>query len=181
MHYHSQWKRYQDAVYWIKFPRAQDQGLQFWPTKSFAIIVHSPVPAECIYRVICQNGDRILFGRLSTPRPAPKVALKSNWHSQQQQQCLCDDVSTRTRKLVTGQSGIRDVRGYRMDYDKAGTRKRETCQNDVSIVVKFTGIWIPFVVLRPDSSNCHERHPEAYRQLLTTRAHKHTSQCALYT
>ena len=32
--------------------------------------------------------------RLSTPRPAPKVALKSNWHSQQQQQqqSICVDV-----------------------------------------------------------------------------------------
>ena len=40
-----------------------------------------------------------------TPQPAPKVTLKSNWHSQQQQQqSLCDGVSTRTRKLVTGQS-----------------------------------------------------------------------------
>ena len=34
-------------------------------------------------------------------RPAPKVTLKSNWHSQQQQQqSLCDDVSTSTRRLV---------------------------------------------------------------------------------
>ena len=46
-----------------------------------------------------QNGDRILIGRLSTPRPAPKVTLNSNWQSQKQQS-LCDDVSTSTRRLV---------------------------------------------------------------------------------
>ena len=34
-----------------------------------------------MYRVISHNGDRILFERLSTPRPAPKVTLKSNWQS----------------------------------------------------------------------------------------------------
>ena len=79
---------------------------------------------DCIHRVISQNGDRILFERLSTPRPAPKVALKSNWHAQQQQQhqSLCDDVSDSTRKLVTGQSGIKDVRGYTTD-DPTSTRK----------------------------------------------------------
>ena len=62
--------------------------------------LHSPVPAECIYREISQNGNRTLFERLSTPRPAPKVTLKSNWHLQQLQQSICDDVSSGTRRLV---------------------------------------------------------------------------------
>ena len=30
MHYHSHWKRNQDAVYWVKLAQAQGQGLQFW-------------------------------------------------------------------------------------------------------------------------------------------------------
>ena len=63
VHYHSNWKRNQDADHWVKLSRAQDQGLQFWQTKSHAIIVHSPVPADCIKRVISQNGDRIIFER----------------------------------------------------------------------------------------------------------------------
>ena len=107
---HSHWKRNQDAVYWIKLSRAQDQGLQFWQTKSLAVIVNDPVPADCIYRVISQKGDRILFERLSTPRPAPKVTLKAHWHSQQQS--ICDDVSTGTR-TCTGEP-IRDKRCQRL-------------------------------------------------------------------
>ena len=71
VHYHSHWKRNQDAVYWVGLSRAQDQGVQFWQTMSHAIIVHSPVPADCIYRAISQNGDRMLIERLSTPRAAP--------------------------------------------------------------------------------------------------------------
>ena len=39
-----------------------------------------------IDRVTAQDGDRVLFERLATPRPAPKVTLKRNWQSQQQQQ-----------------------------------------------------------------------------------------------
>ena len=50
---------------------------------------------ECIHRVISQNGDRVLFEGLATPRPAPKVTLKSNWLVQQQQQPIRkEDVKT---------------------------------------------------------------------------------------
>ena len=38
------------------------------------------------------------------------MTLKSNWHPHRES--VRDDVSTSTRKLVTDQSGTRDVRGY---------------------------------------------------------------------
>ena len=59
--------------------------------------------------------------RLSTPRPPPKVTLKSSWLVQQQQQPICNEVVvTSTSKVVAkwgkSQSGTRDgptdVRGY---------------------------------------------------------------------
>ena len=43
-----------------------------------------------------QNGERVLFERLETPRLVPKVTLKENWHSQQQQH------SRRTKPLEKG-------------------------------------------------------------------------------
>ena len=105
VHYHSHWKHNQDSVYWVQLSRAQDQGLQFWQTKSHAIIVHSLVPADCFYRVISQNGDRILFERHPTPRPAPKVTLKSNWHSQQHHEhketCCGPNWDTRRQREAT--------------------------------------------------------------------------------
>ena len=107
VHCHSHCKHNQDGVHWVTWSRAQDQGLQFVQPKSHAIIVHNLVPAECIYKVISQIRGRPLFERLSTPRPVPQVTLKSHWQSQQQQQqSICDDVSTSTRKLVTDQTGI---------------------------------------------------------------------------
>ena len=51
VHYHSHWKHNQDAVCWVKLSRAKGQRLQFLQTKSHAIMVHSPVPADCIDRV----------------------------------------------------------------------------------------------------------------------------------
>ena len=63
---------------------AQDQGLRFKQTNESAIIVRNLVPADCIFWVISQKGDRTLFERLSTPRLAPKVTLRRG-HLQQQQ------------------------------------------------------------------------------------------------
>ena len=105
VHYHSTWKNTQDAAYWINFVRAQDKGLRFWQTRSQPEIVHNSVPTDCIDKVISQKGERTLFERLSTPRPAPKIVIKSAWQSQQQQQPQqqqqdSESGSTRTRKLV---------------------------------------------------------------------------------
>ena len=104
VHFHSQWKNTQDAVYWINLARAQDKGLRFWQTRSHAVIVYSSVPADCIYKVICQKRERTLFERLSTLRPAPKIVLQGAWQSQQQQQQQQQDTSesasSSTRKLV---------------------------------------------------------------------------------
>ena len=60
------------------------------------------MPADCIYKVISQKEERTLIERLSTPRPAPKVVLKSAWQSQQQQQQqdTSESASSDTRRLV---------------------------------------------------------------------------------
>ena len=108
-HYHSHWKRNQDAVCWIKLSRAQDLGLRFWQTKSFAIITHNSVPGDSIFRIVSQKGDRVMFERLSTPRPAPKVTLKSHWHVQQQQPIRDEFVNSTSKDCkMGGQSGTRD-------------------------------------------------------------------------
>ena len=77
--YETTWKRNQDAVYWVRLKKAQDQGSELWQTKSFAIMTYFTIPGECIDRVTAQHGDRVLFERLATPRPAPKVTLKRNY------------------------------------------------------------------------------------------------------
>ena len=104
VYYHRKWKPRQDAVYWINFAQAQEKGLQFWQTRSHAIIVYNSVPADCIYKVISQKGERTLYERLSSPRPAPKIILKSAWQSQQQQDTSESSVSWSTRKQVREES-----------------------------------------------------------------------------
>ena len=55
VHCNSYWKHNQGAVFWINFSNAQVPGLQFWQTKSFAIITHDIVTGDCIHRVISQK------------------------------------------------------------------------------------------------------------------------------
>ena len=69
VHYHSHWRNDQNAVYWVELSRAQDLRFQFWQTKPNAIIVHQSVPYRCIHRVVGDNGGRITFQRILTPRP----------------------------------------------------------------------------------------------------------------
>ena len=69
----------------IRLSKAQDHGLEFWHTKSFAIMTYATTPGDCIDRVTSHNGERVNFDRLETPRPETKVTLKKNWQSKQQQ------------------------------------------------------------------------------------------------
>ena len=84
MHHKSKSNFSQDAVYWITLVRAQEKELQFWQTRSHIIIVHDAVPADCMGNVVCQKEYKTKNERLSTPRPAPKIVLKSAWKSRQQ-------------------------------------------------------------------------------------------------
>ena len=82
------------------------------------------MPGDCIDRMIFQNGDRVLFERLATPRPAPKVTLKSNWQTQQQQSNLEDDVQSIWKQRATWESrpGVRDDTKHATEVERA-TRK----------------------------------------------------------
>ena len=51
-HYCSKWRHDQDAAYWIKLKRAQDWGLQFWQTRSYAILVHNPMHLNASLRLL---------------------------------------------------------------------------------------------------------------------------------
>ena len=51
----TRWKRNQDAVYLLRLKEAQDQGLEFWQTKSFAIMTYATIQGDCIDCVTAQN------------------------------------------------------------------------------------------------------------------------------
>ena len=126
----------QDAVYWVNLGRAWDRGLPLWQTRSNAVIVNNSVLADCVYKVISQKGERTLFERLSTPRPAPKIVLKSAWQSQQLQQDTSESAPSRTRQLVrrAEREQREDQSNSTNDPESSRTRKLE--RKDESTVEK---------------------------------------------
>ena len=57
---------------------AQDQGLEFGQTKSFAIMTYATISGDCIDRVTSQNGERVDFERLE-PKAGTKGDGEKEW------------------------------------------------------------------------------------------------------
>ena len=107
----------QNSVYWVRLSKAHSQGLEFWQTKSFAIMTYATIFGDCVDRVTSLNGERVDFERLETPGPAPKVTLKKIWQSLQQQQqhsSSCTDILclVKTKEVKEHWTGVHAVRNF---------------------------------------------------------------------
>ena len=106
--------------------------MEFWQTKSFAIMTYAMIPGDCIDRVTSQDRDRVIFERRETPRLAPKVTLKKNWQSQQQQHATSDtDVPCLWRHGTKreDQAGAQDVADHSTEADLAHRKLEHTTSN----------------------------------------------------
>ena len=77
--YKTKWKVFHDAIWWINLRTAQDEGLEFWQTRSNAIIFYDPAPADCIEKVVNTKTKQILY---QIALPPPKITLKDTWQVQ---------------------------------------------------------------------------------------------------
>ena len=72
--------RHQDAVYWVDINLAFKKGLQFYQTRSNAIILQETLPAYCIPKVVRMKIGEVLYEKVyMSPRPPPKISLKHEW------------------------------------------------------------------------------------------------------
>ena len=78
--YKNTWKHFQDTVFWCNLKLAQQRGLQFYQTRSNAVILHDTLPAEFIERAICMKTKDQLYQRESVI-PRPRVVLRANSQS----------------------------------------------------------------------------------------------------
>ena len=77
---HKAWKRHQDAVYWVDINLAMRNGLQFYQTRSNAIILHETLPAYCIPKVVRMETGEVIHEKVyMSPRLPPKISLKHDW------------------------------------------------------------------------------------------------------
>ena len=77
---HNAWKRHQDAVCWVDINLAITRGLQFYQTRSNAIILQETLPAYCIPKVVRMEIGEVIHEKVyMSPRPPPKISLKHEW------------------------------------------------------------------------------------------------------
>ena len=49
------WRVHQNRVYWCNLKVAQKKGLQFYQTRSHAIVLYNTLPAICIEKAACMK------------------------------------------------------------------------------------------------------------------------------
>ena len=74
------WNKHQDTVYRVDIQLAQRKGLNFYQTRSNAIILYDTLPAYCIPKAIMMGTGEIIYEKVyASPRPPPKISFKDNW------------------------------------------------------------------------------------------------------
>ena len=75
------WKRHQAAVYWVDINLAIRKGLNFYQTRSNAIILQETLPACCIPKAVRMETGQVRYEKVyMSPRPPPKISLKHEWN-----------------------------------------------------------------------------------------------------
>ena len=99
--YTNTWKTLQNTLYWCKLKLAQVRGLQFYQTRSHAIVLYGTLLVVCIKKAVCMKTEEELY--LKVRLRLPRVVLEANSHSGQQDQrdqdarSSCDPPSSKSR------------------------------------------------------------------------------------
>ena len=100
-----------------------DRGLQFYQTRSHAIVLHDTLPAFRIEKTVCMKTKEKLYLKVrSTPR-LPRVVLKAKSHSGQQDQREQDARSSRDQPSES--KSYRETWNNAVDYRIPGIPLRQ--------------------------------------------------------
>ena len=78
--YKNTWKHFQDTVFWCNLKLAQQRGLQFYQTRSNAVVLYDTLLAEFIEKAICMKTKDQLY-QWESAILRPRVVLKANSQS----------------------------------------------------------------------------------------------------
>ena len=83
--YKNIWKRLQNTVFWCNLELVQEKGLQFYQTRSHAVVLCNALIAACIEKAVCMKTlDELCQKVRLTPR-LPRIVLKANSQCGQQE------------------------------------------------------------------------------------------------
>ena len=76
--YTNTWKRIHNTVFWCNLKLAQEQGLQFYQTRSHAVVLYNTLLATCIEKAICLKTQDELYQKVRLTPRVQRVVLKSS-------------------------------------------------------------------------------------------------------
>ena len=77
MPYKNTWECFQNTVFWCNLELAQERGLQFYQTRSHAVVLYNTLPAACIEKAVCMKTTDELHQKVRLTPRVPRVVLKS--------------------------------------------------------------------------------------------------------
>ena len=110
--YGHSWNPFQNTVYWCNLKLAQERGLQFYQTRSHAIVLYNTLPAVCIEKVVCMKTKDEIYQKVRLTPRVPRVVFKSNSQIGQQDQreqdarTSCDQPSGSKSSWKTGSNTV---------------------------------------------------------------------------
>ena len=117
---------HQNTVYWCKLKLAQKKGLQFYQTRSHAIVLYNTLPAICIEKAVCMKTKEELFHKVCQSPRLPRVILKPNSQSGQQDQLDQEGrkSTTRAHRELTGKpAAVTSTVEYRAYFNLRSNNK----------------------------------------------------------
>ena len=108
-----------------------EKGSVFNQTGSNAIILCGSVPADCITRVVTAKNQKVLCERVkSSPRPRPRITLKSAWQLDQDEELTrrVQETDSQNTSQKETQSLVEKEECRRKDGDQDETRSVEKHQ-----------------------------------------------------
>ena len=112
--YKNTWRLHQNTVYWCNLKLTRKKGLQFHQTRSHAFVLYNTLPAICIETAVCMKSKVELYHKRYQSPKLPRVLLKPNSQSRQQ-----DQPEQRTRRSLDHQSvsgSYGETRSGNVDY-----------------------------------------------------------------
>ena len=121
--YKNTWKPLQDTVYWCNLLLAQEGGLQFYQTRSNAVVLYDTLPAEFIEKAICMVTTETLY-----EKERPRDVLGAN------SQCGLQDLLTQEArsswKTQSDAQSFRETGCNILDYRVPGMSLSTVQQQD---------------------------------------------------
>ena len=128
--YKNTWKPLQDTVCWCNLMLAQERGLQFYQTRSFAVTLYDTLPAEFIEKAVCMKTEEQLYQRESA---RPRVVLRTNSQCGSQDLPRQEARSSWEHKAMHGASGKLEATLWTMEFQAYHSQQLNSRMNKDNI------------------------------------------------